>query len=135
MDSKNLDASPRTITFLIALSIFFTYAVARILFLFMDQHYIPSLTLHISNIHIHHFVYGIFLLAIIGYIALFIRKKVYIYCAAIFYGIGIGLAFDEILMWVRLNGKHSELVSLCTISGISLIFFLISLFLPEKKRS
>ena len=129
---KNLNSLRKTVTLLIALSIIFTYFIARILYFLMEQGYIPSISLRISTIHVHHFAIGIGMLSLVGYFALLIRKKAAVYGTAILYGIGIGLTYDEALMWLRLDGTHSELVSLCTISGIALIFLVCYFFLSRK---
>jgi hypothetical protein len=52
------------------------------------------------GMHIHHYVYGIFILAVAGYLALIFggaRAKSWI---ALLYGLGLGLTFDEFGMWI-----------------------------------
>jgi hypothetical protein len=52
------------------------------------------------GMHIHHYVYGIFILAVAGYLALIFvgdRARLWI---ALLYGFGLGLTFDEFGMWI-----------------------------------
>lgn len=136
MDQNDQNAPLRsTITLLVALSILFTYFTARVLYLLMEAHYIPSLSLRLSEtLHIHHYFYGILLLSFVCYAAFFARKKIFVYFFAILYGIGIGLTYDEALMWMYLDGRHSEIVSLCTTGGIALIFLSLYFFFTKKDK-
>lgn len=136
MDQKEHNPPRRsTITLLIALSILFTYFTARILYLLMEAHYIPSLSLRISEtLHIHHFIYGILLLSFVCYAAFLARKKFCVYFFAILYGVGMSLTYDEALMWVYLDGRHSEITSLCTTGGIALIFLSLYFIFVSKER-
>jgi hypothetical protein len=59
-------------------------------------HWEPS-----PGVHIHHYVYGIFILAVAGYLALLFtgdRSRSWI---ALLYGFGLGLTFDEFGMWIN----------------------------------
>jgi thiol:disulfide interchange protein len=52
------------------------------------------------GMHIHHYAYGIFILAVAGYLALIFvgdRARLWI---ALLYGLGLGLTFDEFGMWI-----------------------------------
>ena len=50
--------------------------------------------------HIHHYVYGIFILAIAGYLAMIFKGPRATSWIALLYGLGIGLTFDEFGMWL-----------------------------------
>ena len=50
--------------------------------------------------HIHHYVYGIFILAIAGYLAMIFKGDRATSWIALLYGLGIGLTFDEFGMWL-----------------------------------
>lgn len=58
----------------------------------------------IGDLHVHHFVFGITVLAIAGYASLMVpyfRRKI-----AWLYGAGLALAFDEFSMWLHLNDDY-----------------------------
>lgn len=65
---------------------------------------LPTSSIVFYDIHVHHFVFGITVLAITGYIALiapYFRRKI-----AWAYGIGLALAFDEFSIWLHLNEEY-----------------------------
>ena len=49
--------------------------------------------------HIHHYVYGIFILVIAGYLAMIFKGPRATSWIALLYGLGVGLTFDEFGMW------------------------------------
>jgi len=53
------------------------------------------------GMHIHHYVYGIFILAVAGYLALLFRGDRARSWIALLYGLGLGLTFDEFGMWIN----------------------------------
>jgi hypothetical protein len=55
----------------------------------------------IPGMHIHHYVYGIFILAIAGYLALIVQRPGARLPIALFYGLGLALTFDEFGMWIN----------------------------------
>jgi hypothetical protein len=59
---------------------------------------------------VHHLNYGIFLLAGVGAYLLFTPGPV-APAAAVVYGIGLGLTFDEFGMWLHLNGDYWQRAS------------------------
>jgi hypothetical protein len=77
-----------------------TYAAARAL-VALD----PNLFVHIRGTHVHHFIWGVFVLAIVGFISLEtdrLRRT-----QALVYGIGLALAFDEFGMWTKLTTNYN----------------------------
>ncbi len=68
-------------------------------------HHFPWLFLHIHHTHVHHFTYGIIVLAVMGFVSLTTER--YRRVQAVFYGIGLALAFDEFGMWIRLTDNYS----------------------------
>ena len=56
------------------------------------------------GVRTHHYVYGIFLLAIAGYLALLFKDSRATPWIATLYGLGLGLTFDEFGFWITLNG-------------------------------
>jgi hypothetical protein len=53
----------------------------------------------IAGLHVHHYVYGIFLLTLAGYFALVFKGPRATRWIALLYGLGVGLTFDEFGMW------------------------------------
>jgi hypothetical protein len=51
--------------------------------------------------HIHHYVYGIFILVAAGYLALIFKGDGATPWIASMYGLGVGLTFDEFGMWLN----------------------------------
>jgi hypothetical protein len=52
------------------------------------------------GLHIHHYVYGIFILAVAGYLALIFKGDRARLWIGLLYGLGLGLTFDEFGMWI-----------------------------------
>lgn len=59
----------------------------------------PGFHFNMYGVHIHHYVYGIFILAIAGYLALIFRGDGARPWIALLYGLGVGFTFDEFGMW------------------------------------
>src|SRR4051812_3662241 len=57
-----------------------------------------------QGVRIHHYVYGIFLLTVSGYLALLFKGPRATAWIACLYGLGVGLTFDEFGFWINLNG-------------------------------
>lgn len=80
---------------------------------------LPKSYIIIGDLHIHHFVFGITVLAIVGYAALvapYFRRKI-----AWIYGIGLALAFDEFSMWLHLEDDYwtrASITAIILISGV-----------------
>jgi len=84
--------------FPVLFAFFLTFSVARLF-----SHFFPKLFFIVNGVHLHHFAYGIFVLAIAGYIALFVRGPRGKFWVSLLYGFGLGLAFDEFGMWLNLE--------------------------------
>lgn len=65
----------------------------------------PNLFLQVRGTHVHHFIYGFFVLAIIGFVSISTERGRRI--QAFIYGIGLALAFDEFGMWMRLTDNYN----------------------------
>lgn len=111
-----------------------TFISARVVVFLIMSRRIPDLYLHLGGTHVHHLNYGIFLLAGVGAYLLF-RQPVgrNLAVAAVVYGIGMALTFDEFGMWVRLGGSYWQRASLDAIGVLSAVFGLIA-FAPSLKR-
>jgi thiol:disulfide interchange protein len=55
----------------------------------------------VPGMHIHHYVYGIFILTAAGYLALIFKGERSTLWIALLYGLGVGLTFDEFGMWLN----------------------------------
>jgi len=94
----------KSIPFIIITSFFFSFLFARLWVTLTKadkiEHYgdttILGRILVIKGIHIHHFLYGVFLLCVGGWIALNYPEKGMKKVAALLYGIGLGFFLDEI---------------------------------------
>ena len=82
--------------------------------------------------HIHHYVYGIFILVIAGYLALIFRNDGATPWITLLYGLGVGLTFDEFSMWLNpvfQGGRWNK-------SGIMIVIvalFFAGLLLPRRR--
>ena len=86
------------IVFPIATTFLLTFIGARVI-----SHFWPDLYIPWAGIHVHHFAYGFFVLAIAGYLALVFSGPRGKYLIALLHGFGLGLAFDEFGLWLHLN--------------------------------
>lgn len=78
-----------------------TFVISRLL-----VHFAPDLFINIHGTHIHHLTWGIFLLAIAGYLGLTIKSDRNEPWIAGLFGIGLALSFDEFGMWLRLQDDY-----------------------------
>ncbi len=75
-----------------------TVGVARILSYFWPR----LLHVHLSSgAHLHHYVFGIFILTAAGYLALVFKGPRATSGIALLYGLGVGLTYDEFGFWVN----------------------------------
>jgi hypothetical protein len=111
-----------------------TFIITRIIVFTIMARKIPDLYLYIGGTHVHHLNYGIFLLAGVGAWLLLERpvgRRFTI--AALIYGVGMGLTFDEFGMWIHLGGGYWQRASWDAITVIAAAFALIA-FAPSLKR-
>ena len=87
-----------SLTFPIAVAFLITFTLARFISLLA-----PGLNITIADTHIHHFVWGISVLAISGYLALIFGGPRAKFLISLLYGFGLGLAFDEFAFWLKLT--------------------------------
>ncbi|HYR84766.1 MAG TPA: hypothetical protein VE422_11870 [Terriglobia bacterium] len=80
----------------IAAAFIVTVVIARLVsFVTPRFHWEP-----IPGMHIHHYVYGIFILTAAGYLALMFKGPRETLLISLLYGLGVGLTFDEFGMWI-----------------------------------
>jgi hypothetical protein len=101
--------STKKLIAIILSSFLITFAISRLFVYLVLGHLMPDFFLTIKGVHIHHFTYGVFILALVG--LYFILKRPEVESRAfkwttLFYGIGLGLTFDEFGMWIRLEDNY-----------------------------
>lgn len=88
-----------SLVFPIVVSFLLTFVLARFV-----SHIAPDLHIPWSkSIRVHHFAYGFFVLAASGYLALIFNGSRAKYLISLLHGFGLGLAFDEFGIWLRLS--------------------------------
>jgi hypothetical protein len=78
-----------------------TFLFARIL-----VYLAPQIFVSVGGTHVHHFIWGILLLAVAGYLALTVQAASWRPRIAVLYGIGLALSFDEFGMWLHLQDDY-----------------------------
>jgi hypothetical protein len=108
------------ILFPIAVAFLITFGGARLI-----SHFAPDFFTHIIGIHVHHYSYGFMVLAASGYLALVNNRPRDTYLISLLHGFGLGLAFDEFGMWLRLTDETAARFSYDGITILTGLFFLI----------
>lgn len=87
-----------------------TFLISRlVVYAIMAGFLSESLFLHVRGVHIHHFSYGVAILGIVGLYFILRRPKPEsraFFLATWFYGVGLGLTFDEFGMWIMLDDNY-----------------------------
>ncbi|MDR4496717.1 MAG: hypothetical protein MRK02_02145 [Candidatus Scalindua sp.] len=111
-----------------------TFALTRITVFMIMARWIPDFYLHLGGTHVHHLNYGIFLLSGIGAYLLFLRSiGGALLAAAIVYGVGLALTFDEFGMWLHLGGSYWQRASFDCVSIVAALLGLVA-FAPPIQR-
>ena len=63
----------------------------------------PHVTLNVGDTHVHHFVYGVILIIISGFLAIYTEELLLIRITGVLFGAGLGLIADEFLLMVTLD--------------------------------
>lgn len=116
--------------FLILTSFILTFIAARLIVYNIEFHVftmLPTRYIIIHDIHVHHLVWGIFLLLIAGFIRIPQFGHELYRISSILYGMGAALTLDEFSLWLRFDpnayfGKEGRI----SIDAVS-IFILIVL--------
>lgn len=87
------------LVFPIAFAFLLTFIGARIINIIAPNFWLINLAVG----HVHHFAYGIFILAVSGYLALIFDGPRGKYLIALLHGFGLGLTFDEYWFWIKLS--------------------------------
>lgn len=120
------------IPFIVFTSFLTTFAVARS-YVYLTQkdllaHPLFIEAVYFKGIHVHHLNFGIIILAITGFIALYDLRPHIHRMTAILYGIGLALTFDEFALWFLLEDEYWARVTYDVILSITLIFLNIMYF-------
>jgi hypothetical protein len=120
-------------------SFMLTFLAARMVVFLIMSGQMPRMYFFMRGTHVHHLNYGIFLLAVVAGYSVFRRP-----CGpaadrtALFYGIAMGLTFDEFGMWLNLGGSYWQRASVDATIVIAALFALVgfarSLHKFEKKH-
>jgi len=110
-------ASKPNLSFIMLASFLASFAVARVFTFFF-----PSAVLVVQGYHIHHFWYGLALLAIGGWLGINYRDDHTERMAAIIFGVGGGLVGDEIGLLITFGDYYSELTYTFMISMLAFAF-------------
>lgn len=97
-----------------------TFTIMRILIFQIMDRKLPDMFVYIGGTHVHHLNLGIFLLSIAGAYLLFVRPKARkMEWAAVLYGVGLALTFDEFGMWLHLGGGYWQRASFDAITVVA----------------
>jgi hypothetical protein len=110
-------AEKPNLSFIMLTSFLVSFAVARVFTVFF-----PSTVINVQGYHIHHFWYGLALLAIGGWLGINYRDDHTDRIAAIIFGVGGGLVGDESGLLVTLGDYHSEITYTFVISLLAFAF-------------
>ena len=100
---RNHHEEPR---FLIITSFTLTFIAARLIVYNITYNtfpFIPTRSVIIRDTHIHHLVFGIFLLLIAGFIKMPQFGRHLFRLSSILYGMGAALTLDEFAIWLRVD--------------------------------
>jgi DNA-binding HxlR family transcriptional regulator len=111
-----------------------TFTFVRIMIFQIMDHRLPDMFVYVKGTHVHHLNFGIFLLAALGGYLLFGRPKGrQAEGAAVLYGIGLALTFDEFGMWLHLGGGYWQRASFDAVTVVA-GFLALMAFAPSIKE-
>jgi hypothetical protein len=118
------------ITFAVLFAFLTSFSISRTFVYLVTFRHIPNIFLNVKGVHVHHFVYGIVVLAVAGFLSLLSfspKNKLWL---ALLYGCGLGLAADETGQWLRLKDDYWVRQSYDAIIIVTLILLII-VFIPH----
>ena len=111
-----------------------TFVAARLFVLVMAEGLLPDVHMSWGETHVHHLTLGILLLAGVGAAVLLVRLgDSGLRLAAMFYGVGLALTFDEFGMWLRLEDVYWQRASFDAIVVIAAFLGIVAAG-PSLKR-
>lgn len=118
----------------VLLSFLVTFVAARLFVLAMAEGWFPNIHMSWGETHVHHLSLGILLLAGVGGAVLLLRLGAgALRLAAILYGIGLALTFDEFGMWLHLEDVYWQRASFDAIVVIAAFLGIVAAG-PSLKR-
>jgi hypothetical protein len=119
--------------FLASSSFFVAFAVARLITHAARAHGDHFFSISFGETHVHHLVWGIMLLLLVGYLALIqagngtdVPSLTGGRIAALLYGMGAALTLDEFALWLNLQDVYWEKQGRASIDAVTLFGALIS---------
>lgn len=101
---RGLKANRTNVQFLVLTSFLITFGLARLI---ANLEYALVLPTDNGPLHVHHLVFGIFLLLIGGYIGIsFWHYETVRYWVAVIFGVGAALTLDEFALWLFLDDVY-----------------------------
>ncbi len=119
-----------------ALAVAVTVVVARMLNFIYPRTHLPL----IPGMRIHHYVFGIFILTIAGYLALLFKSPRATFAIGLLYGLGVGLTFDEFGFWfnpprvVMAGGTRWQYKGILVITSFFVVTALLRQLLAKRPR-
>lgn len=107
---RQIRGTGREARFLVALAFLITFGIVRFITYAIRYHWLPFLHDNVtkSGLHIHHFVYGIIILLVVGYLALAFPeqqgKRLIVF--SLLYGVAAALILDEFAIWLNLEDVY-----------------------------
>ena len=104
-----------------------TFVAARICVFLIMADEMPNLYLFMHGTHVHHLNYGILLMSVVCGYSVFRRptgRAAEI--TALFYGVAMGLTFDEFGMWLHLGGSYWQRASVDALIVVTALFGLVA---------
>ena len=109
------------------LAFILTFILARITVFLIMARRLPNLYFFLSDTHVHHLNYGIFLLAAVGAYTLLAKPRATAARRAAFvYGTAMALTFDEFGMWLHLGGSYWQRASVDAAVVVAAVLTLIA---------
>ncbi|MEN9328473.1 MAG: hypothetical protein RI947_1281 [Candidatus Parcubacteria bacterium] len=125
------------IPFIVFLSFLLTFVTARA-YVYLTNNDIMDFPwgqyVYFRGVHVHHLNFGIFILVIAGFAALYDLRPGAHRRLAVLYGIGLGLTFDEFALWLKLTDDYYARISYDAVIIIALILLNIIYFSDFWRR-
>lgn len=103
-----------------------TFVASRLVVLLTTVGWMPNLHMRWGETHVHHLALGILLLAGVGAALLLLRPVAGgLRAAALVYGVGLALTFDEFGMWLHLDDVYWQRASFDAVVVIAAFFGLV----------
>jgi len=85
----------------------------------------PIKDITVGGVHIHHQVFGIVMMFVFGLLMVAINPlDVQLNVFAVFFGIGVGLAFDEFALWLHLDDVYWSQLGRKSIDAVAIVLVL-----------